>query len=111
MYWAVGHLEEFRGAIETVQVAPLAVDAADGRSPLVHVDHTRRSARYYLLSLAVLSIGAAASVPSAGVPLLAHNKSLEGSLRVDLESNQAPRSSVALLSATDRGCACVTTPA
>ena len=58
MYWGVAHLEAFRGAIETLQLTPLATDAAKAGSPILHVDHTRRAARYYGLSAAILAIGA-----------------------------------------------------
>ena len=58
MYWGVAHLEAFRDAIETLQLTPLATDAAQAGSPILHVDHTRRAARYYGLSAAILAIGA-----------------------------------------------------
>ena len=57
LYWGVAHAERFRGAIETLQLTPLAADATERHSPLIHVDHTRRSARYWRLSLAILAIG------------------------------------------------------
>ena len=56
MHWAVVHLERYRHAIETIRVAPLALDAASSGSPLIHVDHTRNRDRYWRLGLAVLDI-------------------------------------------------------
>ena len=59
MYWAIAHLESFRGELETLQLAPLALDAVERRAPIVHIDHTRRTARYFGLSVTMLSISAA----------------------------------------------------
>ena len=56
MYWGVANLRRFRGAIETLRIAPLAAEARSTASPVVHVDHTRKAARYWQLSLAILAL-------------------------------------------------------
>ena len=56
MHWVIVHLEAFRGAVETLRIAPLTPEAARLGTPLLHYDHTRHAARYWRLSLAVLAI-------------------------------------------------------